>query len=136
MGTWKDEKSLLTTINALKTRTAHYYLRKKNRPFTASLDECSCVTRLAQQLRETIWGLHLESITMPTPWDKIVLISWTQLTEDLVPSFIMVGWSETPDINCFFTRGPKTPYIGSQTRVRAKRAALQIMEVGSMIENI
>lgn len=73
---------------------------------------------------------------MPTPRDKITLIPWTQVTEKLVPSAIMVGWSGSSQANCFFTRGPKTPYIGSQTRVSTKRAALQVLEVGSMVEHI
>lgn len=38
MGSWIDERSLLSTIDALQTRTANYYLRKKNRPFTSTLD--------------------------------------------------------------------------------------------------
>lgn len=73
---------------------------------------------------------------MPYPRDKITLVPWTSLKESHVPSSIMVGWSGDSSQNCFFTRGPKTPYIGSQTQVRAKRAALQVLEVGSMVENI
>lgn len=48
----------------------------------------------------------------------------------------MVGWSGTCGLNCYYTRGERTPYIGSQTRVRAKRSALQVMEVGNMIDNV
>lgn len=73
---------------------------------------------------------------MPTPRDKITLVPWNQITENQVPSASMVGWSGSPQINCFFARGPKTPYIGSQTKVRTKRAALQVLEVGSMVESI
>lgn len=73
---------------------------------------------------------------MPTPCDKITIVPWTRVTEDLVPSAVMIGWSGSPDINCNFSRGPKTPYIGSQTRIRAKRAALQVLEVDSMVESI
>lgn len=62
MGTWIDERSLLATINALQTRTANYYLRKKNRPFTSSLDGCKCVTQLAQQLREALWGFYWKEV--------------------------------------------------------------------------
>lgn len=78
----------------------------------------------------------MEGITMPTPRDKITILPWSKVTDKLVPSCVMIGWVRSPDVNCNFTRGPKTPYIGSQTRVRAKRAALQVLEVGSMIENI
>lgn len=73
---------------------------------------------------------------MPTPGDKKVLIPWEQIKEEQVPSSIMIGWTGAPQHNCFFVRGPKTPYIGSQTKVRTKRAALQVLEVGSMVENI
>lgn len=136
LGTWIDERSLLSTIDALQRRTANYYMRKKNRVFTQSLEQCQCVTRLTQILRETLWRLNLEGITMPTPCDKITIVPWNKLTETLVPSAIMIGWSGTPGKNCYFERGPKTPYIGSQTRVRTKRAALQVMEVRSMIDSI
>lgn len=48
----------------------------------------------------------------------------------------MVGWSGTAGKNCLYERGPRAPYIGFQTKVRARRVALQILEVGSMVENI
>lgn len=73
---------------------------------------------------------------MPTPRDKITLVPWAQLTESHIPSSIMVGWSGNNSVNCFFTRGPRTSYIGSQTHVHSKRASFQVLEVGSMIDNI
>lgn len=73
---------------------------------------------------------------MPTPSDKLVLIPWSDVTPEMVPSSIMIGWSGSAGNNCFYERGPRTPYIASQTRVRARRAALQVMDVGSLIENI
>lgn len=78
----------------------------------------------------------MEGITMPTPRDKITLVPWANLTENHVSSSIMINWSGNGHTNCFFPRGPRTPYIGSQTQIRAKKTALQVMEVGSMIESI
>lgn len=71
LGSWSDEKSLLANTEALEDRTASYYLREKNRPFTFVLEKESCVTTFTQRLRDTPWGLQLEGITMPTPADKI-----------------------------------------------------------------
>lgn len=63
LGTWIDERSLVSTIHALQLRTAQYYTRNKNRIFIVTLEKCTCVTRLTQLLRETLWGLQLEGIT-------------------------------------------------------------------------
>ena len=91
------------------------------------------MTILTQQL---LWGLQMEGITMPTPCDKLTIAPFNQITEELVPSVIMVGWAGRSDKNSFYSRGPYTPYIGSQTRARTRRSALQVLEVGSMVESI
>ena len=88
LGTWIDESSQTSTIRALQTRTALYYLRRKRRPFTTTLQDCTCVTVLTQQLREALWGLKLEGITMPTPCDKLVIVPWEKVTEDNYGSLI------------------------------------------------
>lgn len=102
LGTWIDEKALKTSIDALQVRTANYYIKSKNRPFTRTLDLCECVTQLTQLTRETLWDLQLEGITMPTPRDKITIIPWSKVTEELVPSSIMIGWSGSRMQNSFF----------------------------------
>ena len=72
--------SLISTIRGLQTRTANYYLKTKNRSFvfTHSVDKCSCMTVLTKQMRETLWGLHMEGITMPTPRDR----AWCTLMDE------------------------------------------------------
>lgn len=135
LGSWVDERALLGSIQALEDRTASYYTHSKNRPFTKTLARTSCVTVLTQLLREELWGLQMEGITMPTSADKLLVVPWSELAPHQVPASIMIGWSGTCNQN-YYTRGGRTPYIGSQTRVRAKRSALQVMEVGNMIDNV
>ncbi|CAK1591153.1 unnamed protein product [Parnassius mnemosyne] len=133
---WIDESALHATVKALETRTCRYYLRTKHTPFTVEVQRTKCVTTLAQHLRETLWELALEGITMPTPYDKIVIVPWETIPEEAVPSSIMVSLSGESHHDRFHERGPRLPYIGSQTQIRTRKALLQVMEVGEVIESI
>ncbi|CAG5000824.1 unnamed protein product [Parnassius apollo] len=136
MTVWIDEKALLETVKTLEIRTCRYYMKVKHSGFSKMLEHAECVTILAQKLREWLWELPLEGITMPTPCDKVLIVPWNTLSEEAVPSSIMVIWSGEAHRDCFHERGPKTPYIGSQTQTRTRKAPLQVIEVGPLIESI
>ena len=92
--------------------------------------------RLAYDLRLEGWGYPLEGINMPAQQDQTTLHPWSSIPDKWKPCTILVQVDETLTSLCPIRKGRRTPYFGSQTKLRAKRAPLQVIEVGSMISSL
>ncbi|KAJ2954234.1 hypothetical protein O0L34_g2479 [Tuta absoluta] len=128
---WVNERDLLRNITALEVRQENH-LKFSGPRSDAALDALAvnrCVTRFTQGLREMLWDMPLEGITMAPMQELIDVAPWETLSTEDVKSAIYVECHAGDGANMQMTRGPCTPYIGSQTKLRARRSALQVMEV-------
>ncbi|QPB73978.1 RdRp [Hymenopteran orino-related virus OKIAV85] len=133
---WSDEASVLLAVKGLETRFSEYLKKKKEDSEVEKLYHAECVTVYTQHLREMAWGIHLEGITMPPQQEQTILKAWDVLSPELARRAILVTEQKTPDLNKAHHRGHHTPYFGSVTKLRARRAPLQVVEVGSMVSSI
>lgn len=132
---WSSEYSVYLSIMSLETRFA-MYLQKKKPSDLQGLIQSTCVTVYTQVLREQYWNIRLEGITMPPQQEQTRLINWQSLQEGQANRAILVVEQTETNLHKATSRGKYTPYFGSVTKLRALRATLQVVEVGSLISSI
>jgi len=120
--TWSNELEVYNTIKHLEAQYNRYLQQKGKDPQIESLTSCPCITTYTQLLRERSWGIQMEGITMPPQQEQTKLISWDRLQMDDSPRAILIVEQETLPLHKPISRGKYTPYFGSMTRMRAKRA--------------
>lgn len=95
------------------------------------ISQVDCSFTIAQDLRVKSWGLPIEGVTMPLPCEQGIICNYMFLNEDVRSSAILVllGDKALSDRrNSDSTVGPFRSYIGSATREKIKRPALQQCE--------
>lgn len=145
--TWVDEDSLFRQLSTMEKAIVDYY---KGRSSSASVQpitfgkmfeghinpsEPHCTTLVAQSLRENLWGRHIEGITMPAQQEQVKVFAWDNIPEEHWPNTILMLLDE-PEETRYLERGPHNPYFGSQTQQRARKAPLQVLEVGSVVASL
>ncbi|KAF5190064.1 RNA-dependent RNA polymerase, partial [Thalictrum thalictroides] len=91
---------------------------------------------MAQKLRDTMWGLNMEGITMPTQQEQTKLYRWSEIPHEWASRAILVMVDESVNHNPLLTRGRHTPYYGSATKMRVRRAPMQVLEVGNIVSSL
>lgn len=150
MDTWVSEDSIHKTVESLESCVSAFYKGKSEtgdvfmQGFDGVLvdflpnmspEGIYCVTLIAQKMRERIWKLHIEGITMPPQQEQTKLHVWKKIPESLWKNTILIQIKKT-DEDKYTCRGPYNPYFGSHTGQRARKAPLQVIEVGSLISSI
>lgn len=145
--TWVNEDSLVRQLSIMERAIVDYY---KERSLTTSVrpstfesifdghinpSEPSCTTLVAQSLREALWGRHIEGITMPAQQEQVKVFQWDNIPEEHWSNTILMLLDE-PEETRYMERGPHNPYFGSQTQQRARKAPLQVLEVGSVVASL
>lgn len=146
--TWVDEDSLTRQITMMEDVITDYYKNKAEVSFSmvSSYDVIfleylrlieikGCTTQLAQALRESMWGRHIEGITMPAQQEQTKIFDWNNIPEEHWPNTILMSMDD-PIETRYMERGPHNPYFGSTTHQRARKAPLQVLEVGSIVSSI
>lgn len=145
--TWVDEDSLIRQLSTMEKAIVDYYkersLSTRVQPATFEEilsehikgDEPRFTTLVAQSLREVLWGRHVEGITMPTQQEQVKIYQWDNISEEHWPNTILM-LLDVPEETRYLERGPHNPYFGSQTQQRARKAPLQVLEVGSVVASL
>lgn len=145
--TWVDEDSLVRQLSTMEKCIVDYYremsLSTSLHPATfkqifaghIKSKEPECTTLVAHSLREVLWGRHIEGITMPAQQEQVKIFQWDNILEEHWPNTILMLLEE-PTENRYLERGPHNPYFGSQTQQRARKAPLQVLEVGSVVASL
>ncbi|AWI42881.1 RNA-dependent RNA polymerase [Formica exsecta virus 4] len=132
---WSDEADVIRAVHNLEKQYERYLQNKSEDLLCDELKSTGCVSTYTQLLREKAWNTQMEGITMPPQQEQIKVKRWDQLTGDQSTRSILVTSQET-SAHKQTSRGRYTPYFGSLTQLRAKRATLQVVEVGSMVSSI
>lgn len=136
---WSNEMDVIESIktveisnqNALKSKYASLTLTNILRP-----KESICITQLAQKLRDSMWKMNLEGITMAAQQEQTRLYRWEEVPTKWATRTILYIVDETVNNLGHMCRGKHTPYYGSATKMRTRRAPMQVLEVGNIISSI
>ncbi|CAB3229914.1 unnamed protein product [Arctia plantaginis] len=133
---WSSETEVLRDVRAMERTMMDHILSRGVDPVLFHVGPGTCLTQLAQKLRETGWGIQLEGVTMPAQQEQAQVCKWDNVPLEMYDKTIslMVEGDSTQDWN--LTRGPVPPYIGAPTRIRAKRQPLQEMESYSFTQSL
>ncbi|AYW51538.1 L polymerase RdRp [Formica fusca virus 1] len=132
---WSDEADVIKAVQNLEKQYERYLQNKKEDLLCDELKNAACIGTYTQLLRERAWNTQMEGITMPPQQEQIKVKRWDQLTGDQSMKAILIT-SQVTAAHKQTSRGKYTPYFGSITQLRAKRATLQVIEVGSMVSSI
>jgi len=78
----------------------------------------------------------MEGITMPPQQEQTRVMPWESIPSNLIDRAILIKEQNNPPLSKTTTRGKYTPYFGSITRIRARRATLQVIEVGNLVSSL
>lgn len=132
---WSSELDVIMEVRRLENRYS-LYLQRKPAENLEKLVNADCITVYTQHLREQAWGIAIEGITMPPQQEQVTLCAWDTLTADQACRAILVSEQRKSDLHKMTSRGMYTPYFGSLTQIRARRATLQVIEVSSIVTSL
>lgn len=133
---WNSEIDVLNHIVSLEDATMTHILARPPDILLGQMTQNVCTTLLAQQLRETGWGIQIEGVTMAAQQEQSSVCSWDKVpVEDYTRAVSLTMRGDTA-LSWSLSRGPITPYIGAPTRVRAKRQPLQDVESYSFSQSL
>jgi len=129
---------VILSVKRLEEQYSRYLRERGARvsPFAREVEEATCITVYTQRLRELAWGVQIEGITMPPQQEQTRLVPWEVIKADDVPRSILITEQAEAALHKPTNRGKYSPYFGSATRLRTKRATLQVLEVGSVVSSI
>lgn len=133
---WSNELEVVETVKNVEARYALYLQKRKEDPQADEMKTCPCITRYTQAVRETAWGIEIEGITMPPQQEQTQFFFWDRIPAPYASRSILITEQLERMITKTHFRGQYTPYFGSATRLRAKRATLQVIEVGSVVNSV
>lgn len=79
--------------------------------------------------------MNIEGVTLPAQQEQMGLYRWSKIPLKWVAREILVMVDESININPYFTRD-HTRYYGSATRMRVRRAPMQVLEVGNIVASL
>lgn len=135
---WENETEVIQSVktveeansSVLKSRSGSHLLRD------LYLSRPTCMTDTAQLLREEMWGLPMEGITMPSQQEQTRLYRWEEIPIQWASRAILVMVDASVEDDPLTTRGRHTPYYGSATKMRVRRAPMQVLEVGNVVSSL
>lgn len=132
---WNNEKEVINSVKDVEEATSTDF---QHRRCDTTLDSLllpadKCITDIAQNLRDEMWGVNLEGITMASQQEQTRLVRWEDVPHAWTPRTILIIVDESVNDRCHVTRGKHTPYYGSATKMRVKRAPMQVLEVGNIV---
>lgn len=136
---YNSEADVLQSVRDMETVNSSYISCKRKETKALELlkpQEDICLTQLAQDLRDSMWGLNLEGITMPAQQEQTGLYRWEDVPKVWAPHAVLLMVDDSVNQGCGYTRGKHTPYYGSATKMRVRRAPLQVLEVGNIVSSI
>lgn len=133
---WSDELEVIEAIRSMELQFSRYLKTKKPSNFVTEIEDAHCITTYTQLLREKMWGVAMEGITMPPQQEQTRLYPWEEIGKEHTRRAILYTEQDHTCLHKQTSRGRHAPYFGSLTRLRAKRAALQVVEVGSVVSSI
>jgi len=83
-----------------------------------------------------MWGLNVEGITMPAQQEQTGLYRWSDVPSQWASRAILVMVDQSVNDNPHITRGNHAPYYGSTTKMRVRRAPIQVLEVGNLVSSL
>lgn len=83
-----------------------------------------------------MWGINLEGITMPAKQEVTRTYRWEDIPIKWAPHSILFIVDDRINHNCHLTRRNHTPYYGFATKMRTRRASMQVLEVGNIVSYI
>lgn len=133
---WSDELEVIEAIRSMELQFSRYLKAKQPNKMLNEIKEAACITTYTQILREKMWGVTMEGITMPPQQEQTRIYPWEDIDKEHTRRAILYTEQDHTCLHKQTSRGRHAPYFGSMTRLRAKRAALQVVEVGSVISSI
>lgn len=135
---WENETEVINSVktveqansSVLQSRTGGDCLRR------LYLTKPMCLTDMAQTLREEMWGLPMEGITMASQQEQTKLYRWAEIPLAWAPRSILLMVDSSVAENPLITRGRQTSYYGSATKMRVRRAPMQVLEVGNIVSSL
>lgn len=135
---WNNEAEVLESVrtveqansSVLRTRSVSTALRTH---FTSGP---RCLTDMAQQMQDSMWSLNMEGITMPTQQEQTRLYRWEDVPLAWSSRAVLVMVDTSVREGALITRGRHTPYYGSATKMRVRRAPMQMLEVGNIVSSL
>lgn len=83
-----------------------------------------------------MWGINLEGITMPAKQEVTRIYRWEDIPVKWAPHSILFIVDDSINHNCHLTRRNHTPYYGFATKMRTRRAHMQVLEVENIVSTI
>ncbi|QMP82162.1 RNA-dependent RNA polymerase [Hymenopteran orino-related virus OKIAV87] len=136
MSSWSDEQDVMNSIKTMELRYSRYLETKAPDPNVKELSTVACITTYAQRLREEAWGIRIEGITMPPQQEQVIVKPWKDLLDSEMGRAILITTGPRGPLPRDLTKGPYQAYFGSSTRLRARKAPLQVIEVGSTVSSL
>nr|WPR17567.1 MAG: RNA-dependent RNA polymerase [Beetle nyamivirus] len=135
---WTNELDLINWIRVTESAISrHYEGQRGNYSIDTLLPYLEgCTARGAYTLRSNYWGLALEGITMPAQQEQTRLERWDTLPYEWQERSILLSADASVVEDVITTKGTRNTYFGSETRMRVRRAPLQVVEVGTMVSSI
>ncbi len=134
---WSNEQSVISTVKAIKLVVSRWYEARVSRPdLLIELQNKQCTSILAQMLREPMWNIRMEGITMPAVQEQCEVHRWRDIPHAWLPKTVLGVVHDSVMTYTFLYRGESTPYYGSQTEKKTKRAPLHVVVVTSMHKSL
>ncbi|KAK9877807.1 hypothetical protein WA026_019487 [Henosepilachna vigintioctopunctata] len=136
--TWVSELELLEWVKRTQLAVSERY-RCIDPKENTSLEEVMttpCTTVSSHKLRHQGWGRYLEGVTMPYQSEQSTVMRWEAVPEQWKECTILLHVDTTLTSLYRPPKGNRQPYFGSMTKMRARKAPLQTLEVGSMVSSL
>lgn len=135
---WTNESDVLASVKSVEKTTSDAFERKQPNAMVYNMIsvENTCLTQLAQNLRDTMWGMSMERITMAAQQEQTRLVRWKDIPQEWASRAILIIVDASINRDSHITRGRNTPYYGSTTRLRVRRAPMQVLEVGNIVNSV
>lgn len=108
---WANEMEVLQSVRSVESITCSTLARRKPQEslLTVLQSTDGCMTTLAQSLKQKMWGIPLEGITMPAQQEQTELYRWDEIPPVWAPHAILIIVDESVMLSGHNTRGAQTP---------------------------
>lgn len=135
---WRNEAEVLRSVKAVESANSEALQGREQAqlPCKELYEPGACLTQLPQNLRDSMWDLNLEGINMPAQQEQTRLYRWNDIPVQWASRSILVIVDESVNNCASTTRGKNTSYYGSATKMRVRRATMQVLEVGNLVSSL
>lgn len=79
---WSDELEVIDAIKSMEMQFSRYLRTKRPSDYVTEIEEASCITTYTQLLREKMWGVTMEGITMPPQQEQTKMYPWEDIGKE------------------------------------------------------